>query len=424
MTAVDISFDGIPKEPGHETMEPTRPKARICCLDLDTFFVSVERLHRPELVGRPVVIGARPGSRGVVTAASYEVRKFGVRSGMPIGEAYRRAPRAIYLPGRSGEYGKYAAKVKAILKRCAPIVRTASIDEFFLDFGHCEAMYRKQQDRDDDATILRVVREMRQQIQDEIGLPASAGVAASRPIAKIASGSAKPAGVLMVRAGDEHDFVADLPVRRWPGIGPVAEQRLLSEGIETLGQLLAASHGPLVESVRQAVLGGAGNSLGRDRPAFREHDPEGLTLGSISNENTFAADIGNLQVIRDQLCSLCQRVCWRVRQRNVWARTITLKLRYADFETVTRSCTIAPTSAEEVVFGCTGKLFQANYDRRRRVRLLGVSLSNLVRRERQLTLPFVAEGRPDVANAIDTVRDRFGYDAIHLGIKKGSRWGS
>jgi DNA polymerase-4 len=403
-------------------MTSPRPKARICCLDLDTFFVSVERLYRPELIGKPVVIGALPGNRGVVTAASYEVREFGVHSGMPIAEAYRRAPRAIYLPGRHGQYTKYAAKVKAILERYAPIVRTASIDEFFLDFRGCESVYRTDCDRDDDATIERVVRAMRRSIQDELGLPASAGVAASRPIAKMASGSAKPAGVLMVRAGHEYQFVAGLPVRRWPGIGPVAAQRLQSEGIETLGQLLTLSQGGMVESVRQAVFPVTADSLGRERPAFREHDPRGLTLGSISNESTFAADIGDLQAICDRLCSLCERVCWRVRQRNVLARTITLKLRYADFETLTRSCTVAPTSAEDVVFGCARKLFLANYDHRRRVRLLGVCLSNLVERQRQLLLPFEAEGLAKVGNAIDAVRDRFGYDAIHLGKQKGSRW--
>ena len=277
-----------------------------------------------------------PGHRGVVTAASYEVRQFGVRSGMPIAEAYRRAPHAIYLPGRHGEYSRFAAKVKSILQRCTPVVRTASIDEFFLDFRGCEKLFRKAEDRDEDACIERVVREMRQTIQRELGLPASAGVATSRPIAKMASGSAKPAGVLMVRAGDEHTFVAGLPVRRWPGIGPVAEQRLLGEGIEMLGQLLE-SQGSLSDSVRQAVFGAVGQSLGRDRPAFREHDPNGLTLGSISNESTFTADIGDLLVIRERLCSLCERVCWRMRQRRVMARTVTLKLRYANFETLTRS---------------------------------------------------------------------------------------
>ncbi len=403
-------------------MERNRSAARICCLDLDTFFVSVERLHRPELVGKPVVIGALPGQRGVVTAASYEVRKFGVRSAMPIAEAYRRAPHAIYLPGRHSEYSRYAAQVKAILQRSAPIVRTASIDEFFLDFGQCEAIYRDVDDRDGDATIERVVREMREAIQDELGLPASAGIAASHPIAKMASGSAKPAGVLMIRAGQEHDFVASLPVRRWPGIGPVSEQHLLGKGIETLGQLLEAPSEPLADTVREAVFGWTKSSLGRDRPAFREHDAEGLTLGSISNENTFAADVGDLHVIRDQLCSLCERVCWRVRQRKVLARTITLKLRYADFETLTRSRTIAPTNAEGVVAGCVRKLFRDNYDRRRRVRLLGVGLSKLINSRRQLTLPFLKEERPEVATAIDSIRNALGYDAIHLGMKKGGRW--
>ena len=396
-------------------------KARICCLDLDTFFVSVERLKRPELVGKPVVVGAMPGNRGVVTAASYEVREFGVRSGMAIAEAYRRAPHAVYLPGHRGEYGKYSAAVKEILERFSPVVRTASIDEFFLDFSGCETLYFNEKDVDEDATIERVVHEMRNSIQRELGLPASAGVAATRPIAKIASGSAKPAGVLMVRVGQEHDFVVELPVRRWPGIGPVAEQNLQRNGIETLGQLLNSTASQ-AESVRRVVFGGASGELGRDRPAFREHDPDGLTLGSISNECTFAADVGDHQKIRDQLRALCERVCWRARQRHILARTITLKLRYANFETITRSRTIAPTTADRTVLSCARELLDENYDRTRKVRLLGVCLSNLVSRERQLTLPFVSEGRSEVASAIDEVRDRFGYDSIHFGKKTTSRW--
>ena len=276
-------------------------------------------------------------------------------------------------------------------------------------------MYRQTSEEDADDTIQRVVREMRQTIHDELGLPASAGVAASRPIAKIASGSAKPAGVLMIKVGQEYDFIARLPVRRWPGIGPVAERRLQQEGIETLGQLLG-TNGTLADAVRRVVFGDERQTLGRDRPAFREHDPDGLALGSISNENTFAADVGDLDTIHNQLCLLSERVCWRARQRRVLARTITLKLRYADFETWTRSRTVSATSAEGIVLGCVRKLFRDNYDRRRRVRLLGVALSNLWHGDRQLSLPFDAESRPDVGDAIDAVRDRFGYDAIHLGL--------
>jgi len=198
------------------------PAPRVCCLDLDTFFVSVERLLDPSLVGRPVVVGAAPGNRGVVCACSYEVRRFGVRSGMPISEAVRLAPHAVFLPPRHATYSPYAKEVRTILERYTPEVQTASIDEFFLDFRGCERLYASRADADDDATVERVVRRMRQDIQAELGLPASAGVGVTRSIAKIASGRAKPAGVVMVRRGEERDFLRPLPVRKFPGIGPVS----------------------------------------------------------------------------------------------------------------------------------------------------------------------------------------------------------
>ena len=408
--------------PEAATVENAAPKARVCCLDLDTFFVSVERLFRPDLIGKPVVVGALPGSRGVVTAASYEVRAFGVRSGMPIAEAYRLAPHAIYLSGRHGEYGEYARRVKEILERYTPIVRTASIDEYFLDFRWCEGLYRQDGDRDGDATIERVVREVCQAIKDETGLPASAGIAASRPVAKMASGVAKPAGVRMVRAGEERAFVEPLPCRKWPGIGPVADDRLRASGIHTLGDLLSvpesSREASLAASVRQVVSGEAENELGRDRPAFREHDPEGLTVGSISNESTFGHDVGDLQAIDDRLRSLCERVCWRARQRNIFARTITLKLRYADFETLTRARTIKATNAEGRVLSCVKRLFRDNYDGKREVRLLGIALSGLEEASGQLELPFDEGARPPMQKAIDAVRERFGYDAIRLGLAR------
>ncbi len=400
-------------------MECPAPKARICCLDLDTFFVSVERLFRPNLIGQPVVVGALPGSRGVVTAASYEVRAFGVRAGMPIAEAYQLAPHAVYLSGRHGEYGKYAQRVREILERYTPIVRTASIDEYFLDFHHCERLYRQNDDSDGDATIERVVREICHSIRAETGLPASAGIATSRPVAKIASGVAKPAGVRIVHGGEERFFIGPLPCRKWPGIGPVTEERLRSSGIHTLGQLLSvpekSPEASLVSSVRLVVAGEFACKLGRDRPAFREHDPRGLTLGSISNESTFGHDVGDLDAIHARLRSLCERVCWRARQRDVYARTITLKLRYADFETLTRACTIKSTNADERVLTCVKQLFRDNYDGKREVRLLGIALSSLEEAPWQLELSFNGCRRPPMQNAIDAVRKRFGYDAIRLG---------
>jgi DNA polymerase-4 len=404
--------------------------ARICCLDLDTFFVSVERLLDPALVGKPVVVGAQPGSRGVVTSASYEVRTLGVRSGMSMAEATRLAPNAVFVPTRHGTYTPYAARVRAVLERWCPVVCTASIDEFFLDFHGCERLYAAPDDADADATITRTVRAMREAIQQEVGLPASAGIGATRPVAKMASGRAKPAGVLMVPAGGERAFAGPLPVRRFPGIGPVAEAHLAAAGITTLGQLLCVPEGDprvggLVAAVRRGLDGGDRGAVGMpegDRPAFSEHDEPGFTEGSISNERTFWADVGNPEVVGDELRALVERVTWRARRRQARARTITLKLRYADFTTLTRGRSVAPTNVEGDVLAVATALLRTAWTRRMPVRLLGVALSNLVGPDRQLALP-LGPARPRAGVALDAVRDRFGYGAIRLGaVGSGRSW--
>ncbi|MDP2314373.1 MAG: DNA polymerase IV [Pseudomonadota bacterium] len=395
--------------------------ARIACLDLDTFFVSVERLLDPSLVGQPVVVGGRKGSRGVVTSASYEVRTLGVRSGMPMMEAARLAPNAIFVPTRHDTYGPYAAQVRAVLERYCPVVRTASIDEFFLDFAGCERLYARPGDIDADATILRVVRELREAIQAEVKLPASVGIGTTRPVAKMASGRAKPAGVLLVRAGEERAFAGPLPVRRYPGIGPVAEARLAGMGITTLGQLLEvpdedARVGALAASLRVGL--GAGLRAGggtrlpeRDRPAFQEHDAS--AEGSLSNERTFFVDVGDTLVAEDALRALAERVTWRLRRRGARARTITLKLRFADFTTITRGRSVPPTHNESDVLAVVFDLLRGAWPKRARIRLLGVQLSNLVEPDPQVAL--FAPPRPRMGAAIDAVRDRFGYDAIRMG---------
>src|SRR6185503_7868505 len=219
---------------------------RLCCLDLDTFFVSVERLLDPSLRDKPVVVGGRRGGRGVVTSASYEVRAFGVRSGMSIREASERAPAdAVFVPGHGEIYSDYSRRAREIVERFSPVVVAASIDEHYIDFRGCERMYRQAGDVDDDATIARVVREMTAAIDRELGLPASAGVATSKPMAKVASGLAKPQGVWLVLAGTEADTLAPLGVRKLPGIGPVSEQRLHALGITTLAELVAAPEAQL-----------------------------------------------------------------------------------------------------------------------------------------------------------------------------------
>jgi DNA polymerase-4 len=389
--------------------------ARICCLDLDTFFVSVERLLDPSLVGVPVVVGGRKGERGVVTSASYEVRALGVRSGTPMAEAVRLAPDAVFVPTRHATYGPYAERVRGVLERWCPEVRTASIDEFFLDFHGCERLYARPGDADADATILRAVREMRDAIQAEVGLPASAGIAATRPVAKMASGRAKPAGVVLIPQGGERAFAAPLPVRKLPGIGPVAEQRLHARGVATLGDLLAVPDsdpaiGGLAAHLR-ASLDTVRAVPVRDRPAFQEHDTS--TEGSLSNERTFFADVGDTQVAEDTVRALVERVAWRLRRRGGRARTVTLKLRYADFTTLTRGRSLAPTAAEADLLAIALDLLRTAWNKRMRIRLLGVQLSNLLGPDAQV--PLFSPPRPRAGAAIDAVRDRFGYDAIRLG---------
>ena len=406
------------------------PAARLCCLDLDTFFVSVERLLDPSLAGKPVVVGGRRGQRGVVTAASYEVRVFGVRSGMSMVEAERRAPQAVYLPTRHGVYGPYSKRVKAILERYCPAVQTASIDEYYLDWAGCERMIRQLGDRDDDAAMLRIVHTMRQCIQDELGLPASVGIGSTIPIAKMASRDAKPAGVFLVPLGQEHAYVRDLPVRAFPGIGPVADSKLRAAGLHTLGQLVELPAGPLLQrfrgparAVRQGIDPRRSAGLGRDRPAFREYDPVGVSVGTISNERTFMEDQRDPRSVLTQLRALSERVAWRARGRGMRARTVTLKLRYADFDTLNRSCTITPTWSENDIHRVVVDLYQGLRSGDRGVRLVGVGLSNLVAPSAQLGLPFADPERPNAGEAIDAVRQRFGYDAIRLGATgKKSSW--
>jgi len=397
---------------------------RLCCLDLDTFFVSVERLLDPALRGKPVVVGGLRGGRGVVTSASYEVRAFGVRSGMSIREASARAPAsAVFVPGHSDAHSEYSRRAREVVERFSPVVIAASIDEHYIDFSGCERLYRRPGDADDDATILRVVRGITHTLDHELGLPASAGIATCKPMAKVASGLAKPQGVLLVAAGTEAATLAPLPVRKLPGIGPVTEQRLRALGIETLAQVVDAPEaalrrifGAYTAGIRRAARGEGSDDLGHERPAFREHDPRGAHDGSISNERTFVES--SADTAGEVLSGLCERVASRARRRGVVAGQVTLKLRYTDFDTLTRGRTIAPTSAEFDLHRIVLELYREARTRALPVRLLGVALARFHPDTAQLALFDDGERRGVV---IDRVRDRFGYDAVHLATTLGRR---
>ncbi len=408
------------------------PAPRICCLDLDTFFVSVERLVDPTLEGKAVVVGGRPGTRGVVTAASYEARRLGVKSGMSLVEAGKRAPQAIYLPTRHDLYGTYAERVREIARRFAPTVRVASIDEMYMGFSGCERLYGAEDagagqggaDRAGDVAIEGAVLRLTAAIWDELGLPASAGIATSKVVAKVASALAKPRGVMLVPAGVERDLLAPLPVRSLPGIGPVGEARLNAAGFRTLGEVAAAPVAALQEifgawaaSISRGAQGLGSGELGRERPAFAEHDPEGEAVGSISNERTFREDVTDPASIEAVLCGLCERVCWRARKRGVKARTVTLKLRYADFHTLTRSQTTQATSSELELYPIVKEMLAAARTRPLPIRLLGVQLSGLGVSE-QLPL-FDRNDR--VGEVVDRLRARFGFGTVSLATGRGAR---
>lgn len=392
--------------------------ARICCLDLDTFFVSVERLLDPSLCGKAVVVGGNKGGRGVVTSASYEARAFGVRSGISIREASELAPAAVFVPGHHEEYGRYSRGARAIVERFSPIVIAASIDEQYVDFRGCESLYRKPEDEDDDATILRVVRSMTKAIADELGLPSSAGIATSRSTSKVACGLAKPAGVMLVRAGTEEATLGPLPVRKLPGIGPVSEDKLRRVGVQTLADLVRAPDailrpifGAYASGLKRDALGLGHDDLGRERPAFREHDPYGERVGSISNERTFVeASRADSESV---LCELCERVCSRARSRGVRAGCVTLRLRYSDFHTITRAQTITPTNVDVDIHRVVRGIYRRTRVGTVPVRLLGVALSKLSFDDPQLELPTFDDGDRR-SRSVDAVREKFGYDAVHL----------
>src|SRR3954453_2214718 len=405
------------------------PAPRICCLDLDTFFVSVERLLDPTLEGKPVVVGGKPGNRGFVTAAGFEVRRLGVKSGMSLTEDGKVAPNAIYLPTRHETYGTYAERVREIARRFAPTVLVASIDEMFLDFSGCERLYGwsgaangngngdGSDERAADAAIEGAVLRLATEIFDELGLPSSAGIATSKVVAKVASALAKPRGVMLVPAGVERAVLAPLPVRSFPGIGRVGEAKLRAAGLETLGAVAEAPladlqkiFGAWAASIARGVQGQGSGDLGRERPAFAEHDPEGETVGSISNERTFPEDVTDPASIEAVLCGLCERVCWRARKRHVKARTVTLKLRYADFHTLTRSHTTMPTHSELELYPIVKDMLVAARTRSLPVRLLGLQLSNLGMFE-QLSL---FDRNERVGAAVDSIRARFGFGMVSL----------
>ena len=368
--------------------------------DLDTFFVSVQRLLNPSLVGRPVIVGGDPHGRGVVAACSYETRAFGVRSGMTARDAYRLCPQAIFVRGHGEYYGYYSRLVKNLLLDFTPEVAPMSIDEFVLDFTGMQRLHP------DPAKLAGRIRE---KVYLHTGLPISLGLATNGLVAKVAAGEAKPDGYRVVPPGDEAAFLAPLPLGKMPGIGPVTERMLSERGLTTLGGVARV---PLV--MLRALLGKHGEALrmkckGEQVITARET----RTVKTIGHESTFkdTADPAKLRAI---LAGLTAEAGFRLRGGGYTARLVILKLRYPDFETHTHQRRVDALFSDDAIFKVACELLGDTFRRRVSVRLVGIRLARLVRDLHQLPL-FEWQRRikrQQLYAAIDSVRDRFGLGSL------------
>jgi DNA polymerase-4 len=374
-------------------------------VDMDAFFVSVELLERPDLRGKPVVVGGRPDQRGVVSAASYEARKFGIHSAMPLRTAGRLCPHAIFLDGHHAKYSEWSDRVASILAKFSPIVEMTSIDEAYLDLSGTERLH---------GPPFAAADKLLRTITQQTGLPCSGGLATTRLVAKVASDQAKPRGLVWVAPGMEARFLAPLPIRKIPGIGEVTERALHALSIETVEQLAAHEKEKL-----EKIFGQWGTALyrkarGGDSYEFLiDAEPK-----SISHNHTFGEDTDNVAEMESLLSHLSQKACKRLREAGLFAQTLTLTIRYAGFETHTRSHTVQdPVHLDTDIHANFLDLFRAHRDPKRKVRLLGVALSGLSHGAQQLDL-LEADRREKLdrlTKATDQLRDKFGFGSLQFG---------
>jgi DNA polymerase-4 len=378
-------------------------------VDMDAFFVSVEELFNPALKGKAVVVGGQRDERGVVSAASYEARKFGVHSAMPLRTAAKQCPHAIFVDGHPDLYREYSQKAREVLHDFSPAVEMASIDEAYLDMTGTERLH---------GPPLLSAHKLHQQMKERTGLNCSIGIGSSRLMAKISSDKAKPNGVLYVLAGQEQSFLAPLDVGKIPGVGKVTKARLNDIGIVYIGDLLKVEERVLEENFGKWGPTLAGKARGEDAGAWFEGEVgEEWQAKSISHEHTFDRDTADLGKIEPTLAHLSEKVGRRLREQNFIARTLQLKLRYSDFSTITRAHSLnSPTQMDTEIFSAIAKLFHANWERGRAVRLLGVQASNFEDLPEQMDL-LEGDKKQKWARALsasDRLRDKYGDSAIFL----------
>lgn len=372
------------------------PQRIFAHFDLDSFFVSVEILNDPSLKGKPVIVGGR--ERGVVAACSYEARKFGIHSAMPMKTAMRLCPQAIVVGGSRGEYSKYSRMVTEIIAAKAPLFEKASIDEFYLDLTGMDKYFQPYQ-----WTI-----DLRQEIVNKTGLPISFAVASNKMVAKIATNEAKPNGYMQVPFGKEKEFLAPLKVNKIPGVGEHLYQALKELNIETIDDLSKQTSDWL-----QRMFGKYGAELyNKARGIHHSEVVPYYEAKSISTENTFEENIADREWLLIELVKMTERVAHELRQDNKMAGCIAVKIRYPDFETTSRQTTIPYTFYDDELIPQAKELFNKLHRKGEPVRLLGVRLSELTDEAIQTNLFDNVQKKAELYKAIDDVKNKFGKASI------------
>ncbi len=398
----------------------------IFLVDIDAFFAQAEQVRDPSLRGRPVIVGGRTTDRSVVAAASYEARALGVKTAMPISQAVRICPQATFLRGNFDYYSHLSGLMREVCLSHTPLVEMVSMDECFMDVSGCRRRYKRLLGNDfgpDEAEVwpLAAARRLQEDIHRQTGLVVSIGVASNRTVAKISSDLAKPGGVLHVRRGYEAALLAPLPLGHLPGVGKRTAERLQRYNLKTIGQLAALGGDVLAPGPGGAV---ASSSAADDLQ--RSARGEGGTLvraeaglpKSISRETTFERDVTNLGRLRAMVNYLLQRAALQLRQQGLLTATVTIKLRYSDFQTVSRSRTLRQaTDHDDVLYEVAQALLSAVWSRRVAVRLVGVCLSHLTAEGPQLQLydQLQHDRRSRLYQSLDEVRGRFGFSSVIAG---------
>ncbi|MCW5963759.1 MAG: DNA polymerase IV [Bryobacterales bacterium] len=386
-------------------------------MDMDAFFVSVEELYDPSLKGKPVVVGGKGHERGVVSAASYAARQFGIHSAMPLRTAYQKCPQAIFLDGHRDRYSEHSRKVRAILEEFAPVVEMASIDEAYLEMTGTRRLY---------GPPLAAAHQLHERIRRQTRLNCSIGIGTSRLVAKVCSDLAKPNGLFEVLPGMEAAVLAPLPVGKIPGVGRVMQRDLAEMGVRRVGDLNLVDEQVLLRRFGKWGLALAGKAQGKDAGGWfdeeigADDDPK-----SVSHEHTFSEDTADAATLEAVLARMAEMVGRRLRDLGLHARTVQLKLRDQNFRTVTRARTVEQrTNLDAEIFQEARALFRQHWKRGSLVRLIGVQASGLDTREGQLGLLDGDRHQrlQQALQAADKLRARFGEDSVSLAASMRGRF--